>query len=98
MGEGARGRRGRGRRSHRLLHRLLQHEDQGEHYPMYLLPGGPMLDRRTFVRSLAVTAPAFSPKAIRYLLQAESGGAGAGGPDDEDYWAQIQRSFDCDRT
>ncbi len=57
-----------------------------------------MLDRRTFVRSLAVTAPAFSPKAIRYLLQAESAGTGAGGPDDEDYWAQIQRSFDCDRT
>jgi selenocysteine lyase/cysteine desulfurase len=23
---------------------------------------------------------------------------GAGGPDDEDFWAEIQRAFDCDRT
>ena len=57
-----------------------------------------MVDRRTFVRSLAVTAPAFSPKAIRYLTQATRSGPGAGTPDDEDYWQVIQRSFDCDRT
>ncbi len=25
-------------------------------------------------------------------------GFGSGGPDDEDYWAEIQRAFDCDRT
>lgn len=57
-----------------------------------------MIDRRTFVRSLAVTAPAFSPKAIRYLAQAEASALRAGAADDEDYWAQIQRAFDCDRT
>jgi selenocysteine lyase/cysteine desulfurase len=57
-----------------------------------------MLDRRTFVRSLAVAAPAFSPKAIRYLYDAGARGSAAGAPDDEDYWAQIQRAFDCDRT
>ena len=57
-----------------------------------------MVDRRTFVRSLAVTAPAFSPKAIRYLTQAQRSGTGAGAPDDEDYWSVIQRAFDCDRT
>ena len=57
-----------------------------------------MVDRRTFVRSLAVAAPVFSPKAIRYLIQAEASGSRAGAPDDEDYWAVIQRAFDCDRT
>ena len=57
-----------------------------------------MVDRRTFVRSLAVAAPAFSPKAIRYLSQAEASGARGGAADDEDYWAVIQRSFDCDPT
>ena len=57
-----------------------------------------MVDRRTFVRSLAVAAPAFSPKAIRYLAQAEASGSRGGAPDDEDYWAVIQHAFDCDRT
>jgi selenocysteine lyase/cysteine desulfurase len=57
-----------------------------------------MVDRRTFVRSLAVAAPMFSPKAIRYLVQAEASGSRAGAPDDEEYWAVIQRAFDGDPT
>jgi selenocysteine lyase/cysteine desulfurase len=68
------------------------------HYAIYFPIEPKMVDRRTFVRSLAVTAPAFSPKAIRYLSQATRSGPGAGAPDDEDYWQVIQRSFDCDRT
>jgi selenocysteine lyase/cysteine desulfurase len=68
------------------------------HYPIYLATELMMVNRRTFVRSLAVAAPAFSPKAIRYLAQAQVSGSRGGAPDDEDYWAVIQRAFDCDRT
>ena len=68
------------------------------HYLIYLATESMMVDRRTFVRSLAVAAPAFSPKAIRYLSQAEASGRRGGAADDEDYWAVIQRAFDCDPT
>jgi selenocysteine lyase/cysteine desulfurase len=54
--------------------------------------------RRTFVHSLAATAPVFSPKAFRYLAQAESAASRHGAPDDEPYWGEIQRAFDTDRT
>ena len=54
--------------------------------------------RRTFVHSLAATAPVFSPKAFRYLAQAEAAATHRGAPDDERYWAEIQRAFDADRT
>ena len=58
-----------------------------------------MVDRRTFVRSLAVTAPAFSPKAIRYLTQADPvGAAGRALPMTRTTGQVIQRAFDCDRT
>ena len=58
--------------------------------------------------------PALRPDALRRVLALpapEAGGiagpsplsafppvVGAGGPDDEDFWAEIQRAFDCDRT
>ncbi len=56
------------------------------------------MQRRSFVTSLAAVAPVFSPKAFRYLARAEAQGARHGAPDDEAYWAEIQRAFDCDRT
>ena len=87
------GRHGRGNRGLALAVRT-----PAPHYPIYLATESMMVDRRTFVRSLAVAAPAFSPKAIRYLAQADASGPRGGAPDDEDYWAVIQRAFDCDRT
>jgi selenocysteine lyase/cysteine desulfurase len=56
------------------------------------------MQRRTFVHSLAAAAPVFSPKAFRYLAQAEGAAIRRGAPDDEAYWGEIQRAFDCDRT
>ncbi len=56
-----------------------------------------MSSRRAFIGSLAVaTLPAFRPEALRrvWALPKE----GAGGPDDEDFWVEIQRAFDADRT
>ncbi|HXI20709.1 MAG TPA: aminotransferase class V-fold PLP-dependent enzyme [Gemmatimonadales bacterium] len=64
-----------------------------------------MSSRRAFVRALAGAAalPGFRPDALRRVLDLPAprpgtGPASAGGPDDEDYWAEIQRAFDCDRT
>jgi selenocysteine lyase/cysteine desulfurase len=58
-----------------------------------------MTDRRGFVQTLmgaASIAPGFRPDAFRQLLRAAERGSGA--PDDEAYWAEIQRAFDNDRT
>ncbi len=58
-----------------------------------------MATRRAFVSSMVGTSavlPAFRPTAFRRLLDAAARGAGA--PDDESYWGEIQRAFDTDRT
>jgi len=61
-----------------------------------------MTTRRAFMASLAgsVALPALRPDSLRRVLDLGSHRAPAslGGPDDEDYWSQIQRAFDCDRT
>src|SRR6187549_3842771 len=57
-----------------------------------------MTDRRSFLRSLAVAAPVLRPDAVRRLGEAMAQATAGGGPDDEAYWAGIQRAFDCDRT
>ncbi len=57
-----------------------------------------MLSRRTFVHAVAAAAPVLSPRAFRHVADAERAAARAGAPDDEAYWAGIQRAFDCDRT
>jgi len=68
-----------------------------------------MSDRRAFLTSMASLAvlPSFRPDALRRawnLTPTDRGWVGAvspkgpGAPDDEDYWAEIQRAFDCDRT
>jgi len=57
-----------------------------------------MTDRRSFLRSLAVTAPVLRPDAVRRFAEAIAQSTQGGGPDDEAYWAGIQRAFDCDRT
>ena len=56
-----------------------------------------MVDRRGFVSALAsaVALPSFRSDALRRVI--DLGGA-VGAPDDEDYWSEIQRAFDCDRT
>jgi isopenicillin-N epimerase len=68
--------------------------------------GHTMTDRRSFVSSLAATAatfalPSFNPRAIRRLSDAHAI-AGNRAPtnlaDDENYWGEIQRAFDLDRT
>ena len=58
-----------------------------------------MQSRRGFVAAMAGVAglPMMRGDAIRRAL--ELGGTPAvGSPDDEDYWAEIQRAFDCDRS
>ncbi len=50
------------------------------------------------MHSMALAAPAFSPKAFRYLARADALAAANGAPDDERYWSEIQRAFDADRT
>ena len=59
-----------------------------------------MSDRRAFLASLAGMAslPAFQPQALRRVLDLSRAPATVGGPEDETYWAEIQRAFDCDRT
>jgi selenocysteine lyase/cysteine desulfurase len=57
-----------------------------------------MTDRRSFIRSLAVAAPVLRPDAVRRLGEAMAQAGRGGAPDDEAYWAGIQRAFDCDRT
>src|SRR3990172_4716987 len=58
-----------------------------------------MASRREFVQrlvSVSALAPAFRPDAFRRVLRAAE--RGSGGPDDEQYWGEIQRAFDTDRT
>ena len=59
-----------------------------------------MSSRRAFLGALAGTAllPSMRPDALRRVISSRPVGTTAGGPDDEDYWAEIQRAFDCDRT
>ena len=63
-----------------------------------------MPDRRSFIGSLAgasLALPAFRPRAFRHVADANSlvKGRSAGLlADDEDYWGEIQRAFDNDRT
>ncbi|HWA56138.1 MAG TPA: aminotransferase class V-fold PLP-dependent enzyme [Gemmatimonadales bacterium] len=56
-----------------------------------------MPSRRAFVGALAGAAllPSMRPDALRRAFDLPGT---MGGPDDEDYWAEIQRAFDCDRT
>ena len=56
-----------------------------------------MSTRRAFLSGAlsAAAIPAFRPDALRRVLEL---GPEPGRPDDEDYWAEIQRAFDCDRT
>ena len=62
-----------------------------------------LTSRRSFLTSLAGAAavPAFTERAIRHLGEATRI-AGTRAPaalaDDEAYWSEIQRAFDCDRT
>jgi len=70
-----------------------------------------MTDRRSFLAALAgaATLPSFRADALRRVLplartqstpippSPDAAGRSAGA-DDEDYWAEIQRAFDCDRT
>ena len=53
--------------------------------------------RRAFVAGLtaAAIAPSFRRDA---LLRASELAAHGGAPDDEDYWREIQRAFDLDRS
>ncbi|MDX2192212.1 MAG: aminotransferase class V-fold PLP-dependent enzyme [Gemmatimonadales bacterium] len=57
-----------------------------------------MPTRRDFVAAMTAVAPAprFTEDAVRALVRATARGGGE--PDDEAYWSQIQRAFDCDRT
>jgi selenocysteine lyase/cysteine desulfurase len=61
-----------------------------------------MIDRRSFLSAVAgaTMLPAFRPDALRrvFELRPSFPTGASGGPDDEDYWAGIQRAFDCDRT
>src|SRR5438067_7349293 len=61
-----------------------------------------MPSRRTFVSTLAAAAlPTFSPRAGRALLRAgevAGGRSAAALASDEDYWQEITRAFDLDRT
>jgi selenocysteine lyase/cysteine desulfurase len=54
-----------------------------------------MTSRRAFVTSLAgaATLPRFRPDALRRVFSLP-----AAPPDDEDFWLEIQRAFDVDRT
>ena len=49
-------------------------------------------------RVLALPAPAAGTGLPPSRLPGFTPVAGTGGPDDEDFWAEIQRAFDCDRS
>ncbi len=60
-----------------------------------------MQSRRNFLAAVAgaVSLPAFRPDALRRAAGLVTRpGSTVGGPEDEDYWGEIQRAFDCDRT
>ena len=53
-----------------------------------------MSSRRAFIGALAgaTILPSMRPDAFRRVLPLART---HGGPDDEDYWGEIQRAFDC---
>ncbi len=62
-----------------------------------------MTSRRAFLATAGAALPMFRPDALRRVLHLSPTGAvaptgAAGAPDDEDYWAEIQRAFDLDRS
>jgi isopenicillin-N epimerase len=59
-----------------------------------------MTDRRAFLGAVAslATLPSLRPDAIRRVLSLGDRPSTGLGADDEDYWGEIQRAFDCDRT
>jgi selenocysteine lyase/cysteine desulfurase len=59
-----------------------------------------MQSRRNFLAAVAgaATLPAFRPDALRRAYDVGAPSENVGGPEDEDYWGEIQRAFDCDRT
>lgn len=64
-----------------------------------------MTTRRAFLAAAGAALPVFRPDALRRALDLTgtdgrglTGPASAGGPDDEDYWGEIQRAFDLDRS
>lgn len=63
-----------------------------------------MTSRRAFLAAAGAALPVFRPDALRRALELSPAGTGAapasgtGAPDDEDYWAGIQRAFDLDRS
>jgi selenocysteine lyase/cysteine desulfurase len=59
-----------------------------------------MQNRRNFLAAVAgaATLPAFRPDALRRAYDVGAPSENVGGPEDEDYWGEIQRAFDCDRT
>jgi isopenicillin-N epimerase len=54
--------------------------------------------RRAFIAGLtaAAVAPSFRRDALRRVV--DLAGADSGAPDDEDYWREVQRAFDLDRS
>lgn len=58
-----------------------------------------MPSRRSFVAAMAGAAglPMMRGDAIRRALESNVSPS-VGGADDEDYWGEIQRAFDCDRS
>lgn len=62
-----------------------------------------MTSRRAFLAAAGLALPAFRSDALRRAYAATPAGRPAlpgttGGPDDEDYWGEIQRAFDLDRS
>jgi isopenicillin-N epimerase len=63
-----------------------------------------MTSRRAFLAAAGAALPVFRPDALRRVLDLSPRGGRAtlagptGAPDDEDYWAEIQRAFDLDRS
>ncbi|HWA16488.1 MAG TPA: aminotransferase class V-fold PLP-dependent enzyme [Gemmatimonadales bacterium] len=58
-----------------------------------------MPDRRAFMAAVAgaVALPRLRPDAFHRVL-GHGPASRYGAPDDEDYWGEVQRAFDCDRT
>ena len=57
-----------------------------------------MPSRRDFVATLAAAAVAPSFRRDALLRARDLAGAGGGAGDDEDYWREVQRAFDLDRS
>jgi isopenicillin-N epimerase len=60
-----------------------------------------MTSRRAFLAAASLALPRFRPDALRRAFELAPRGpasTSAGAPDDEDFWAEIQRAFDLDRS